>query len=272
MADVEVTTPVETPVAAPEVVQEATPTPETTAAPEIPETPEAKPERTFTQKELDEIVQKRLSKESRRAEKLAEERVRRELAERELERIRTERNPQPQGKPKEEDYAGRPYSEYVEALAEWKADQKFQAKAQESAAQRQQREAGERIGRVLESVSRGSEDIPDFKEAVFEDETAPITEAMVIFAEQAAQKPAKLLHYIATHREEGERIAKLPPAKQMLELHALESKLSAPPKPTDTPPPIKPNTTKASAETGYRPDMTDAEYAAMRRRQIAQRR
>lgn len=45
------------------------PEPEQTATSSEEKQPEVKPERTFTQKELDEILQKRLAKESRKIER-----------------------------------------------------------------------------------------------------------------------------------------------------------------------------------------------------------
>lgn len=272
MADVEVgaVAPVEAPVAAP---VEATPAPDTTADQVEDKQPE-QPERTFTQKELDEIVQKRLAKESRRAERLGEERARREAAERELERIRAERTApqQPQGAPREEDFAGRPYREYVEALTDWKFEQRMakerEASQQQTAAQREQRQFDEQARYVHENIiAKGQEKFGEDFDRVFD--VQGITEPMVA---SAADLPngAEVLFHLSNDDAERFRIARLRPAQQAFALKDLSAKLAAPPKTTDTPPPIKPNSGAAKAE-GYRPDMTDKQFAEWRRRQRAQR-
>src|SRR5690606_3247807 len=86
-------------------------------------TPEEKPvTKSFTQEQLDEIVEKRVAKEQRKA---ARERER--LMEKVLERGQPAKEPEPQAPvdngPRRQDFDD--YEQYIEARAEWKADQKF---------------------------------------------------------------------------------------------------------------------------------------------------
>lgn len=258
MADVEVgaVAPVETPVAA-----EATPTPAPTAGQEVDipkgDEPEAKPERTFTQKELNEIVAKEKARESRRAERIASERIRREMVERENAELRAKLEA-PKGKPGKPDPAdpkfGGNWENYQEAVIEWHAEQKLQklmqAREQESHAQRDQREQAEQARYVHETiVSKGRDKFEDFDEVTTGDGVA-ITHPMLAAAAELKAGP-DILYYLGQHPEESQRIAQLSGAKQVLEMNKLEAKLTAPPAPTKAPPPIVPNAGKASIERGW---------------------
>ena len=72
------------------------------------------------------------------------------------------------------------------------------------------------------------------------------------------------------HVAEAQRIAKLSPTRQIVELNAIRSKLTAPPTPTKVPAPIVPNSSTASVEKR----LEDADYddfVKIRRKQIAAR-
>lgn len=238
--------PVETPVAA-----EATTTPETTAVPEAETKPE-QPERTFTQKELDEIVAKRAAQAERRAMKVARAEAERDHYRRLAEEAQQRTQPQRagDGRPREEDFAGKPYSEYVEALSEWKAksllDQTLRAREQEQTQRRQQETAAESAQRIKERLSEGADEYPDFEEVALADHV-PISPAMA-HAIASSDAPAKVAYYLGSHLDEAKRIFGLPPEKQFREVVKLESKLSEPPPTTKAPPPIKPSGSKASGD------------------------
>jgi hypothetical protein len=260
----------------PDAPEAATPAPEqvstaepVTDVPEGGEQPEQTPERTFTQKELDAIVQKRIAKESKRAERLGEERARREAAERELERIRTERNPQPQGKqgaPRPEDFGGN-YEKYVVELAKHELRQELEQGQRETAAQTAHRQQLERAQSMREKIAAVSDEFPDIEEVIHGD--VPFTQPMVAFFEDQ-ESPGKLIYHLAQNVKEAARIAQLSPAGQFRELIKLEAKLAAPPTPTKTGAPIVPAGAKATVQKDPE-DMTYAEFCAYRKRQIAQR-
>jgi hypothetical protein len=249
-------TPVETPVAAPE----ATPQPETTAVPEAESKP-VETQKTFTQEELDRIVEKRLARERRGLQPLAEARAEAAYYRRLAEQAQqpTAKAQPSDGRPREEDFVGKPYSAYVEALTEWKAanllDQRLKAREQETQAQASQRQAAEQAQWVKERLSQGAEEFPDFEEVALADHV-PITQAMAA-AIAESDMPARVAYYLGSHLEEAKRIAGLTPTKQVREIAKIEASLSEPPPTSKAPPPIKPSTPKASGEID--PDKLSAE-------------
>lgn len=84
--------------------------------------------------------------------------------------------------------------------------------------------------------------------------------------------PAQLLHHLGTHPDLAAELADLSPIKRIRRLDAIERELTAkpaPPKTSSAPKPLEP--VKASAGSKDPADMTDKEFAAWRRSQIAQR-
>jgi hypothetical protein len=80
-----------------------------------------------------------------------------------------------------------------------------------------------------------------------------------------------LLAHLAENPAEHDRIAVLSPERQLIELGKLEDKVSTPPAKaaSNAPPPVSRLPQGQSAPTGYREDMGDAEYKAMRKSQGA---
>lgn len=239
------------PVATPGAAEPATPAPDASAAPGAQPAeggepkPDAAPDRTFTKAELDKIVDRARQKESRRAERYAYERARREIAEQELERLRgggqarsePTRTPAPgEGKPRQEDF--KDYDAYVEALADWKVEQRIAAASR----QQEQRQHGEREQEYAQTVQQkmaaGVEKYDDFEDAI----SAPgvvFTDAMVD-ALLATEAPHDVAYNLAQNPKETQRIAKLSLAGQVLEIQKFASSLTKPPAPTKAPEPIKP--------------------------------
>ena len=258
----------ETPVAAPEAT-----TVHDTTADQVETQPEAPPERTFTQKEVDDIAAKRAAQAERRALKVARAEAEAAFYKQQLEaQQRAPQQQQRDGRPREEDFQGRPYHEFAAAVARFEAEQVFEqrlkAREQESMAQKQQRDAAESAHRVKERLSEGADEFPDFEEVALADHV-PITPAMAQ-AIVASDMPAKVAYYLGSHLDEAKRIADLPPEKQFREIVKLESKVSETPTPTRTPPPIQPSQGRATVDKDPS-KMTDKEFAAWRKRQIAQR-
>lgn len=255
------------PVAAPEATQ----APEVTATPEAAEgQPEAQPERTFTQKELDEIVQKRLGKERRTAERIATERVRREAAEREVERLQAERNPpttSPTGEPKPEQF--KDYESYVRAVTRWEIQQSFKGVETQAKTQREEMSRAEQARAVRERfVAPGAEKYDDFEEVALADDlpiTGPMLDAM---ADTAISHD--IAYYLGTHRDEAKRIAGLTNAQQVREIDKIAATLTAPKQPTKAPQPIVPNASKGTVKKDIS-EMSYSEFVAERKRQIANR-
>lgn len=263
MADVpETGSPVET-VAVPE-----TPAPaETTAVPEVkPDTVEPKPdEAKFTQKDLDDAISKRLAREQRKYERRLEE---------ENERLRAATQPPP---PKQDD--ARPQrdkfandEEFVEALIDWKADQKIQKTITErEQQQRQQREA-----ETFESAQKSHEErsskfrekFADFDDVVSNPDLR-ISKDMAEVIVRSELGP-ELAYHLGKNPNEAARIFNLDKTLQAKELGKLEAKLEAKPAPkvTQAPAPGTPIGNGPSAQKRVE-DMSMAEYKEFRKKQGA---
>jgi hypothetical protein len=189
--------------------------------------PEGQEQKTFTQKELDEILQKRIAK----AEARAERRVLRTL-----ERVipQPQSAPQQQAQQREDNRPSRRDGEadddYLERLTDWKLEQR-DSKAK---AETQQRQAAT-LAQKTESIYAEAEKLAGFDRESFDELplTKPIVEALI-----DSDAPAKLMHYMAANPAEVERIAKLSPARQAAELGKLEAALPKTPKTSKAPDPI----------------------------------
>lgn len=217
------------------------------AADTPPEAP--KPERTFTQSELDEIIKKKDAKRlAQRDELRRENEVLRKLAlERQEARERQEEKapakPQATGEPTRDQYAS--YEEFIEARAEWRAEQKVEKKFQERDAKDRERSAQSEQEKQREAfrkaMKESAKDIADFDEVMSEIKATDPVAQINAHAIEAADAPGKILHHLAKNPDEAERIASLSPGKQAREIVRLEEKLAKPPvKPSKAPEPIEP--------------------------------
>jgi hypothetical protein len=251
------------PVSTPEIVEQVTP--EATAA----EGGESKPvEKTFSQKELDEIFKKRLSKERRkRIEIETRYKVEQEM------RQRPVQQPVTDGEPKREQFND--YEGFIEARAEWKADQRVNERLAKQSEDRQQQAHQDTERKAVEDFQKRSREaaksIPDFEEVV-SDSDAIVTKAMAE-AIVSSEDGHLIVYHLAKNPDEAERIASLSPAAQAREIGKIEATLSkpAPKKPSGAPAPISPVGGKASA-TSAEPDPSNTkDWIDWRNRQVAAR-
>lgn len=208
------------------------PTPEVTAEPVVevqaPEVPEAAP-KTFSQEELDAAIGKRLAREQRKWER---ERVQPVV---------------PQAPVTPEQFASN--EDYVEALAEQRADQKL--------AEREQRKQQEEI---LSTYHDKEEDVrakyDDFEQVAY-NPNLPITSVMAQSIQSSDNGPEVAYHLGANPRE-AERISRLSPIMQAKEIGKIEAQLAANPpvkKTSNAPVPISPVTARTTGTPSY--DTTD---------------
>lgn len=250
-----------------EVVTETTPAPDAPQHPAVPEsvetasteaapvsgeeTPEpepSKPAKTFTQEEVDALIAKRLA----RAE-------RKRLAEQRQPEPKAEPQPEPVGKPDPSKFNDT--ESYLEALTEWKADQKVTEKLEALDKKRREehvkaaQQQAQAQYQALEEKARDTHE--DFDDVVY-NPAVPITDHMA-FTIQNSEVGPELAYYLGTHLSEAARISRLHPLAQAKELGKLEDKLSAPAprpaKPSNAPEPIKPIGGKGSASQSF--DTTD---------------
>ena len=130
------------------------------------------------------------------------------------------------------------------------------------------------------AVAKDGDRFPDFKQAL----TALAEEAGPLFTPQGfytplgeailtADEPAKLLHWIGTRPEVASDLADLSPIQLGRRLDRIEAEMKAAssPKTSNAPKPLTP-VKGAGGDSNEPSQMTDKEFAAWRKRQIAQRR
>lgn len=258
-------TPATETIAAPAVVEEVTTDAEGTQ-------PEEKPaeEKKFTQEEVDKILQKRLTKLERKLEKQISEAARKPepVAETQL------------TKPKVEDFTD--YADYIEAIADYKAEEKIRSFKQEAQQERinqsYKSEADRREALEVDLMEKGNDKYDDFDEvaagtgAFLKSKGLSFSQTMV-GALLETSNASDIVYFLGTDLEEAARIAALPPNAQAKEMGRLEDKLTTKPpvKTSSAPEPIKPvGGAKAITETDPA-KMTDKQFAEWRKRQIAAR-
>lgn len=142
----------------------------------------------------------------------------------------------PQGKPSADQFED--HSEYVEALTDWKLDQKL---AERDARNQEQAKAST----WAERASAAKAEMPDFDQ-VMASSTAPMTTAMAEAIKESDIGP-KVAYHLAQHPEEAMRLAGLSPTSAIREIGKIEASLSmakasepAPKKVTSAPTPPTP--------------------------------
>jgi len=209
------------------------PTPEVTAEPVVevqaPEVPEAAP-KTFSQEELDAAIGKRLAREQRK-----------------WERERAVQPVAPQVPVTPEQFASN--EDYVEALAEQRAEQKL--------AEREQRKQQTEI---LNAYHDKEEEVrakyDDFEQVAY-NPNLPITTVMAQTI-QASDIGPEVAYHLGANPKEAERISKLSPFLQAKEIGKLEAQLTSNPpvkKTSNAPSPISPVTARTTGSPSY--DTTD---------------
>lgn len=220
-------------------------------------------EKTFTQAELDEILEKKTAKLARQRDK---ERAQREATEQELRRFKPAY--EPTGEPQEDQFSTP--KEYAKAYAKWELEQLTQSVNAEKA---QKAEAS-----FKERVSEFREELEDIPDASFDKlSRLPLSDAAVEALLDSDMR-AKLAVHLLNNKADVERIAQLSPARQASELGKLEAKLSAAPakKISSAPAPITPVGGKGSVVSDdlYDPKLQanpEAWIAAYNKRQADKR-
>lgn len=248
--------PVETP-------EETTPPTDATAAPESEtKEPEAKPEKTFTQKELDEILTRRLAKEQRKIERYARAEAERDQLREQLNRQSQPQSPSPSGEPKPEQF--KTYEEYIDKLTEYKVERKLAGIAEKSEQTRREQAQQEYESRVRDSLTKTADKYDDFEEVVT-NPSLPITHVMRD-ALGESEIGGEIAYYLGRNPKEAAEIAKLSNVAQVKAIDRLEAKLKAPPQVTKAPEPAE---TVGKGRTKTEPDlskMSVSEYAEYRRK------
>jgi vacuolar-type H+-ATPase subunit I/STV1 len=225
---------------------------------------ENKAEKTFTQAELDAIVQKRITKLERKLERQS---IEHETRAKVLQEVRA--TPEPSStKPNPENFTD--YADYQEALTDWKVDEKLKqidTKRNQESTQKQQEAESSRIReREQELLEAGERKYDDFEDVVKKANINISRAAYLSVLESDIS--ADIFYHLSTHADEAKRISELPPFAQAKEVGKLEDKLMAkqPPKVSNAPKPIEP-IGNGSSTTKTTDDMSPEEYIKHRLKQ-----
>jgi hypothetical protein len=215
--------------------------PEATAADGEVETKQAEPAKTFTQAEVDALVQKRLLKEERRVHRRVEQQLREE-AQRSAQAV----------PPKREAFQD------DEAYATAQVEHLVQQRAEKLAAERErQREVAQRHESFQSKAEAVAERFPDFDEVVT-NPTLRINEAMAEYISDSDIGP-ELAYHLGKNPSKAASISALSPIKAARELARIESELASKPKPkaSNAPEPITPVGVRGKATASNAPSDDD---------------
>lgn len=162
----------------------------------------------------------------------------------------------PEGKPSPGDFET--HDDYVEALTDWKLDQKLQAQSAKQKESQIKSEQQARIQTHLDRIQSFVKEHEDFEETMMEVDDVPISIAVQELILESENGP-ELMYELAKNRKEFEKICKLSPLAAARAMGAFEAKLGkqTQPKTTKAPPPIRPVGSKASAGVTKSPDEMD---------------
>jgi hypothetical protein len=151
--------------------------------------------------------------------------------------------PQPDARPQAAQFKS--YDEFVEALTDWKTDQKLKARDSEREQQTRHQEdtgkASERNARLAERLVQSGKGIEGFEDVMADitEPTFPISATMRDYLEESAN-PAHMAQWMADNRAEARKIYGLNSAAAVRALEKVEAQIAPKPAPnaTKAPPPV----------------------------------
>ena len=270
MADNELT-PEEAPGEVPAIPAEATPPAET---PPVDESPDP----AAMQAEIDALKAKR--------DKAEQDAIywRRQKAEARKDYFTQPETPPAQATPAEQPDTQRPdpsqfddYDKYVDALTDYKTDQKLAQWKREEAQKSQDASVQEKDAKLRQNIDKGYEKYEDFEDVAM-DPGVPIT-PMIADILSESEIPADVAYYLGKNRPEAVKISRMTPIAAAREIAKIEVKLSAEPPPetppnkqtTTAPAPINPISSGSATPGKPLEDMSMKEYEAEMERRGARR-
>ena len=177
-------------------------------------------------------------------------------------------------RPKQEDFEN--YDDYVDALTDWKVDEKLEAQTKEAQDKEMDGRTAEADKEFRGKLEKGRERYNDFEEVAM-NPTLPITRAMVEILHEC-ENPADVAYYLGRNRQECASISNMTPFQAAKAIGKIEADIKAELEKTPPPPPKKepekkvPKAPPPIEPIGSRevvtkdPDkMTQKEYEAWRR-------
>lgn len=235
------------------------PSDETVKTEDEKDQPEAKPEKTFTQKELDDILTRRLAKESRKLERFARAEIENQYLREQLQ-SKAPQVEQPVGEPKPEQF--KTYEEYIDKLTDYKLDQRMAKVSEQSQRQQYEDQQKSQEAKIRESLSKAADKYDDFEDVV-SNPSLPITPVMRD-AIGESELAGDIAYYLGTNPKEAAEIAKMSNVQQVKAIDRIEAKFSAPKPVSKAPEPLE---VVGKGRTKSEPDlskMSVSEYAEYR--------
>lgn len=227
--------------------------------------PEKEAEKTLTQAEVDDIVQKRLAKERRKIER--EVRLETENAAYKAAANKEVVAPASTEKPHPDNFAT--YELFLEALTDYKVAERDAVRVKEQEAAKQQEADNNRVKTYAEKANKAREVYTDFDEVV--DQDLPVSRAMIEVITES-ELGADIAYYLGKHPQDAIRIAALSPLAAAREIGKIEAKLTPAEKtietPSKAPKPVSP--VKGNATPTNTPSDNDsmADWLAKRNKQL----
>jgi len=219
------------------------------------ETKQVEPEKTFTQAEVDALVQKRLLKEERRMNRKIEQRL-----------AQAQQTQRLVDEPKREQF--RDDDAYLQAQIDHLAEQKA---TQRLAERERAKDLEKQAETFTEKADKAIEKYPDFYE-VTANPNVPINEHMVDFITES-DMGADVAYFLGKNPHKAALIAQMSPVKAVLALKGIETELATKPttKPSNAPAPINPIGANKATVTKDPGEMNQAEFNKWRKEQISKR-
>lgn len=226
-------------------------------------------------KRIDGLISK-LSAKDQEVEYWKQEALKRNSSEKENTQAKSPVKEAETGRPKEDDFGT--HAEFIEALTDWKMDQRDKVKETKSLEDQIKSERDNALKSHFSRVEKFVETHDDFHE-VIEGVPMPVVVQDVILA---SENGPELMYELAKNRNEYERICSLPYTLAALELGKFVAKISKPSessqskqevKTTKAPSPVKPVGSKGVAvkKTIYDQNISQREYEKMREEQERER-
>jgi len=231
--------------------------PENTETPkDVTATPEEVVEQPVAKVYSEEEVQERIERATAKAAAKAERRAFREAAE------ALQRQPAHQQQPVDDKPSRAQYADdesYIDAVTDWKLDQRERVSNQSKAV-----EAQKSTAEKTESMYKEAAKLPGFDREEFDE--LPITRPIAKFLMESSVSD-KVMAYMTANAEEVERIAGLSEVRQVAEMGKLEAKLSSVTvKTTKAPAPINP-VGAGSTQSRELSKLSTADYIEQRKKQ-----
>lgn len=182
----------------------------------------------------------------------------------------------PSGKPKADDFST--HEEFVEALTDWKLDQKLQTREAKQKEEAVKSEHQTKLEKHQARVSKFAEAREDWDDVIESIGTMPLTLAVQESIIESDMGP-ELMYEFGKNPDELKRICALAPLLAAKEIGRIEARLSKPAateekKTTKAPPPIAPVKARAGnavKKSIYDPDLSQRDFERLRIEQIKSR-